>query len=163
MSTEADMVTLLKKRYTKLNANGLPRYIHATQPQLFKDGSLRFADFIAVDSQVDVIFNEEIRKYERFDPPVHGFEIKVSRSDWLREYKTQGEKSAPWRSYCNYWWIVVPNKDIVKPEELPAGWGLLVGTKRLITNTRPVRNGEAEKLPTELMLTIARYSQRNIK
>lgn len=161
MTSEADMVALLQKRYTKLNAHGLPRYIHATQPQLFKDGALRFADFVAVDSQVDVVVNKETGKDERFAPPVHGFEIKVSRADWLSEHRTQGEKSAPWRSYCNYWWLVVPNKGIVKPEELPAGWGLLVGTKRLATHTRPVRNGEAEKLPTDLMLTIARYSQRN--
>lgn len=100
---------------------------------------------------------------ERYAPPVHGFEIKVSRSDWLSEHRTQGKKSAPWRSYCNYWWIVVPRRDIVKPEELPAGWGLLVGTKRLSTHVHPVRNSEAEKLPTDLMLTIARYSQRSTK
>jgi hypothetical protein len=52
---------------------------------------------------------------------IHGFEIKVSRSDWLRELK-QPEKSGPVQQYCDRWWIVAP-KDIIKPGELPPTWG----------------------------------------
>lgn len=54
---------------------------------------------------------------------VEGFEIKVSRSDFLSEMK-QPEKSAPVFEYCNHWWLACP-KGMVKPDEVPATWGLL--------------------------------------
>lgn len=53
---------------------------------------------------------------------VHGYEIKVSRGDWLRELQDP-EKSFAFSNRCNYWWIAAPEK-IVKLEELPAHWGL---------------------------------------
>lgn len=52
---------------------------------------------------------------------VHGFEIKVSRSDWLRELKNPA-KSASVQQYCDRWWIVAP-KGIINPGELPPTWG----------------------------------------
>lgn len=54
---------------------------------------------------------------------INGFEIKASRSDWLRELKDPA-KAESIAAYCDRWWIVaVPN--IVKLEELPVGWGLM--------------------------------------
>lgn len=55
---------------------------------------------------------------------VHGFEIKASRGDWLRELKD------PWKAeaigkYCDRWWLVVADKAMVKPGELPDAWGVL--------------------------------------
>lgn len=52
---------------------------------------------------------------------LHGFEIKVSRSDWLRELKDP-TKSAPVQRYCNRWWIICPD-GVIKPGELPPTWG----------------------------------------
>jgi hypothetical protein len=52
---------------------------------------------------------------------IHGFEIKVSRSDWLREIKDPA-KSAKVQQYCDRWWIITP-KGIIKPGELPPTWG----------------------------------------
>jgi hypothetical protein len=52
---------------------------------------------------------------------VHGFEIKVSRSDWLSELK-KPEKSAAIQQYCDRWWIITP-AGIIKPGELPPTWG----------------------------------------
>jgi len=52
---------------------------------------------------------------------LHGFEIKVSRSDWLSELKNP-EKSEPVQRYCDRWWIVCP-AGIIKPGELPPTWG----------------------------------------
>lgn len=59
---------------------------------------------------------------------VHGFEIKVSRSDFLSELKK------PWKSkfgqgYCTHWWLVVPDVSIVG-DDLPPGWGLMALDKR---------------------------------
>ncbi|MHA7813237.1 MAG: MmcB family DNA repair protein [Phycisphaerales bacterium] len=64
-----------------------------------------------------------------------GYEIKVSRSDFLQDDK--------WRNYleyCNQFSFVAP-KGVIKPEELPEGIGLYyvasTGT-RLFTKTKPV-------------------------
>lgn len=54
---------------------------------------------------------------------LHGFEIKVSRSDWLREIQDPAKADAIGK-HCHYWWIVATPK-VVKIEELPASWGLL--------------------------------------
>ncbi|WP_422928637.1 hypothetical protein [Singulisphaera sp. PoT] len=53
-----------------------------------------------------------------------GFEIKVSRSDWLRELADPSKAEAVCR-YCDRWYIVAGSPDLVKAEELPATWGLL--------------------------------------
>lgn len=54
---------------------------------------------------------------------VMGFEVKVSRSDWLAELK-QPAKAEPLASLCSRWWIAAPPGVVVK-DEMPAGWGLL--------------------------------------
>ena len=52
---------------------------------------------------------------------VHGFEIKVSRSDWLRELKNPA-KSAPVQRFCDRWWVVAPD-GVILDGELPPTWG----------------------------------------
>lgn len=74
-------------------------------------GGTRYADALAVNLW-------KSRGYA-----VHGFEIKVSRGDWQRELKSP-QKSEEVLSYCDFWWVVAP-EGVVKPEELPMGWGLL--------------------------------------
>lgn len=56
---------------------------------------------------------------------LHGFEVKVSRSDWLRELK-EPDKAEEIVAHCDRWWIVVGDEKIVQPGELPPTWGLLV-------------------------------------
>jgi len=53
---------------------------------------------------------------------LHGFEIKVSRSDWRTELKNPA-KAESVAQYCDYWWIVAP-AGIVPHEDLPETWGL---------------------------------------
>jgi hypothetical protein len=74
-------------------------------------GGTRYADGIAVNL------------WQSRGHAVHGFEIKVSRSDWLRELK-QPEKAEPLYRHCDHWWIVAP-RGVVKDGELPPTWGLL--------------------------------------
>lgn len=54
-----------------------------------------------------------------------GHEIKVSRSDWRAELSKAGKADA-WADACHQWWIVAPSTNIVPPEELPEGWGLML-------------------------------------
>lgn len=65
-------------------------------------------------------------------PQVTGYEVKVSRADFLGDKK--------WRAYlpmCNELYFVAP-KGIIRPDELPVEVGLMesVGSKRLITRKR---------------------------
>lgn len=55
---------------------------------------------------------------------IHGYEIKVSRGDWLREIQDP-EKGLAFSRRCNYWWIAAPD-GVVKVEEMPSDWGLRV-------------------------------------
>jgi len=52
-----------------------------------------------------------------------GFEIKGSRSDWLRELKNPS-KAELTALACDEWWVVAP-RGVVEPDEVPRGWGLL--------------------------------------
>ena len=54
---------------------------------------------------------------------IHGFEIKISRGDFLREMK-DATKAEAVAQHCDRWWLVTP-AGLVKPAELPAPWGLL--------------------------------------
>lgn len=54
---------------------------------------------------------------------LHGFELKVSRSDWTRERKDPA-KAEEIAKHCHFWWIVAP-KGIVPAAEVPANWGLI--------------------------------------
>lgn len=56
---------------------------------------------------------------------LHGFELKISRGDWLRELK-QPEKSTELKRFCDHWWLVASSDDVVKNDSMPAGWGLMV-------------------------------------
>lgn len=53
---------------------------------------------------------------------LHGFEIKVSRSDWRNEGK-KPEKAEAIAKYCDRWFVVAP-PGVVPLEELPPAWGL---------------------------------------
>jgi hypothetical protein len=59
---------------------------------------------------------------------VHGFEIKVSRGDWLRELKDVS-KADPFIERCNRWWLVTADDKLAKLEEIPALWGWMTYTK----------------------------------
>lgn len=56
---------------------------------------------------------------------LHGFELKISRGDWLRERKDP-YKADPIKQFCDRWYLVVSNLKIIKyADELPKGWGLM--------------------------------------
>jgi hypothetical protein len=56
---------------------------------------------------------------------IYGFEIKVSRADWLQELKNPKKAEGIGR-FCDRWYVVVPKKDMVDLTEMPPAWGLLV-------------------------------------
>lgn len=54
-----------------------------------------------------------------------GFEIKVSRSDWVKELNSPDKAEAVCK-YCDRWYVVVGDAGIIKDGELPTTWGLMV-------------------------------------
>ncbi|MES2488517.1 MAG: hypothetical protein V4607_01910 [Pseudomonadota bacterium] len=58
---------------------------------------------------------------------IHGFEIKVSRSDLIKEL-TQPEKCEAIAKYCDHWWLVGPREifadDVLA--KIPPSWGIMV-------------------------------------
>lgn len=72
---------------------------------------------------------------------IHGFEFKVSRGDWLRELKDPSKADAV-AQYCDYWWLVIDGDNIIKDEELPEGWGLMIVVR------------DAKKLPKGLRVKV---------
>lgn len=73
---------------------------------------------------------------------VHGFEFKDSRTDWLKELK-EPEKADEIGKHCDFWWVVISDKEIVKGEELPSAWGLmLAGEKIKVLKQAPRRESQ---------------------
>ena len=85
---------------------------------------------------------------------LYGFEIKVSRSDWLSELENP-KKAEEISQYCDYWFIVAPS-DIVEIGELPATWGLMAwnGTRWKITSAQ--RRLEPVTLNRSFMASLVR-------
>lgn len=87
---------------------------------------------------------------------LHGFEVKASRSDWLRELK-QPEKSAPVQRFCDRWWIVAP-PGVVADGELPPTWGLYEAKGGRITQAVAAPKLEAQPITREFVAAMLRRS-----
>jgi hypothetical protein len=73
----------------------------------------------------------------------HGFEVKVSRSDLIKELRDPG-KAAAIQKWCEYWWLVVGDAELVEGVPIPETWGVLAPKRGVL---RPVK--EAPKLTPE--------------
>lgn len=92
-------------------------------------GQSRYADAVAMNM------------YPSRGLAVHGFEIKVARSDWQKEL-SQPDKANEIARFCDFWWLVAPEK-IVQPHELPLGWGHIApledGKCKVLTNASAMK------------------------
>lgn len=95
---------------------------------------------------------------------LHGFEIKVSRRDWLAELRDPAKADAI-AAYCDRWSLVVGDAAIVEPGELPPKWGLIgpedrprrAAPLRVIREAEPL---EAKPLDRLLVASILREGRR---
>jgi hypothetical protein len=85
----------------------------------------------------------------------HGFEIKVSRSDWLRELKDPA-KADGFGKYCHYWWLVVSDHGIVKDGELPDSWGLMLPTRERLQGLAKARRQNALPMDPLMFASVLR-------
>ncbi|AUG29422.1 MULTISPECIES: hypothetical protein [Microbacterium] len=165
--TERSMLDRLRVRYGRTYKNGpyvgrqfaIAEHV-ATKPGAW--GGDRIADAIVLDTWG--VPHAELTEPERLDTrwgerqSVHGFEVKVSRSDWLTELRDP-EKAEAWARYCHYFWLVAADRSIVR-DDLPDGWGLLVphGTS-LRAAVKPTRR-TALAMPLPIVVSIARAVQK---
>jgi len=142
------MLDRLNVRYGKWNHNGI-RYTRAEHVKVTAGhDSRRICDYMAMDLWTGYGINA--------GPKLHGHEVKVSRSDWLTELRDP-TKAEAFARYCDYWWLVVSDKAIVKPGELPEGWGLMVAHgDSLRVAVQAERRADVLPMPRSLQATFAR-------
>lgn len=77
-----------------------------------KVGMVRYADAMAMATWPSLGFE------------LHGFEIKTSRNDFLNELRDP-DKSNQIKRYCDKWWLVVADREIIRLGGVPDDWGIL--------------------------------------
>jgi hypothetical protein len=141
LHTERTMLNLIHERYSSVRSGNGDRYIVAEHVRnqcgfggYWGEGPLRTVDALAVDL------------WPSTGNLIHGFEVKVSRSDWLTELKDP-EKAEAFKRYCDHWWLVVPDAKIVR-DDLPVSWGLLaLGSNGTLRVRRPAPKLGREPMP----------------
>jgi len=133
--TEADVLKHLAKKYAAPEFVFLPRVRNGTG---YSRTRTRYADAVAMS----------VWPSRGLD--LHGFEVKVSRSDWLREKKNP-QKADDVAAFCDRWWLAVSDPEIVQPGELPSAWGLYVVKAGKVVCETPAEKLEA-KPPDRLLL-----------
>lgn len=90
-----------------------------------------------------------------------GFEIKASRSDWLREKKNP-KKSIAVQQFCDQW-ILVTAPGVLGIGELPANWGHMeLSGRKLVTVTKAPDLAHAT-LSREFMASLLRRASQASK
>jgi hypothetical protein len=94
---------------------------------------------------------------------IEGFELKISRGDWLREVKDVA-KADPFLEVCDFFWLVTADSSIAKAEEIPACWGWLAATKTGLRVQRPASRlpGCGEAVPRRFVLGVLRKMQDDL-
>ena len=94
-------------------AENLAKYIPLTQVASSTGGANNIADVMVLGA------------WKSSGNLLEGFEVKVSRADWLNEVKNP-DKCVPTKKFCDKWWLVIADRSMVKEGELPDDWGMMV-------------------------------------
>lgn len=90
-----------------------------------------------------------------------GFEVKVSRSDWVKELRDPAKAESVAR-FCDFWYVVVGNKTIVQLGELPATWGLMAPDKDKLKIITPAANLQPAPIDRNFIAALFRAAQEQI-
>ena len=96
---------------------------------------------------------------------ITGYEIKVSRSDWLSEMK-QPEKSIAISQYCDHWYLVAP-QGVLGIEELPNGWGYIQASEKSLRTKIKAPKRETVDIKKQFVASLLRkcidkYSDKSL-
>jgi hypothetical protein len=89
---------------------------------------------------------------------LHGFEIKVTRADWLNEIRDP-DKSEEFKKYCDRWWLVAPSRKILK-DDLPADWGFMWVRKGKLVVSRGAPQLKPKPMLRPFLASILRCAKR---
>ena len=92
---------------------------------------------------------------------LHGFEIKVSRSDWLRELKDPS-KSEAIAQYCDHWWLVTADDVMAKKDEIPPNWGWLAPKRGALRVMVPAKPLQPKPLGREFLAALLRSAVKPV-
>lgn len=85
-----------------------------------------------------------------------GLELKVSRTDWLKELKNPA-KAESIAQYCDRWYLITGEVGIVREGELPNPWGLIVvDSKGKLKDVTPAPSLLPKPVPREFLAAIFR-------
>lgn len=139
--TERVMLDALWARLSRRTAGGPPRHVMAEHVRYDPAWGHSIADALSIDTW----------RASGQGQCLHGYEVKVSRSDFLREVRDPN-KHQTWARHCRYWWIVVPDVSVAIGKGaqtwLPYKWGLLVLRGRWLQQVIPAeRRVQPDPLP----------------
>lgn len=83
-----------------------------------------------------------------------GFEIKVSKQDFMREIE-KPDKSVPVQQFCDQWWLVAPAK-AVDESLLPKAWGWLRADDDRLVQVKAAPDLEAKSLSRPFIAALVR-------
>lgn len=92
---------------------------------------------------------------------VHGFEIKRSRSDWLRELK-EPAKADVIAKYCDFWWLVTSDEKVADKNEMPRTWGLLVSKDGELRQVKRAERMKAKGIDRPFLGAILRRAHEHM-
>lgn len=131
VATASEMRRRLRVRYGRTSdAVKIPE--HAVLFEIPVDGVYRMKDGHVVEAlkrrqRIDAV---AVGLWQRTNHLVHGFEIKVSRSDLLSVLR-EPDKAACAFALVDRWWLVLGDPALLRDgDDLPAGWGVLVARGR---------------------------------
>lgn len=108
-----ELTDMVISKYGALNgAANLGKYIPLTQVASSTGGATNIADIMILGA------------WHSSGNLLEGFEVKVSRADWMNEVKNP-TKCLPSKQYCHKWWLVIADASMVKEGELPDDWGMM--------------------------------------
>lgn len=90
---------------------------------------------------------------------LHGFEVKVSKSDWRRE-AADPEKAETIAAYCDRWWIVTPPA-LLENENLPPNWGWLAYDGRAFFTKQKALKTETKALDRPFLAALLRRAHES--
>lgn len=89
----------------------------------------------------------------------HGFEVKTSRADWLRELKDPG-KADVIASYCDFWWLVAGDEKVAAKDEIPRTWGFLVSKNGELRQVKRAERLDAKPLDRKFAMAMFRRADQ---
>lgn len=94
---------------------------------------------------------------------LHGFEIKVSRTDWLNEVRNP-HKNDSVKGYCDRWWLVIADEAMVRPGELPENWGMMAwqGRNKKLKVVKQAPKLEAHPMDHCFVASLLRHNDKEM-